>query len=448
MQPLWRKILLAVMATGFFVTVPFMLLRTAGYRWNPVKQSIERTGIIEVESVPSGAAVWLDGQLQTSATPASLRNLVPGDYDVRVYKAGYRDWSKRLTVESGRTVFTSKVTLLRDAAPSRIASGDLADGAWSPNRLRMAAVKRGSGWHEVIVWHRTTADYAVLSRQADSDDHAAHALAWSPDGHKILHLNHRAAGTVATVYAPDTVLDPEVVSSSLPADAYTGRWSSDNQHVILKGAHGVFLVSADGDEATPLDVGADVLDAVAREDSALLLRRDGADRVALERLALPSGRPERVAILPGGVTRFTEWRGAVAVAVDEDRGRTVTVDTLTGAMGDLGGTSYERQRDTDAVILWNEFEVYVGNLRTGESELITRLGEPLSSCVWHPRGTIIVCASASRVFAVELDDRGERNTWDLAAGERLEALSVDPVAGRLYFLGTQGGNRGIYELGY
>ena len=95
----------------FLILAPIVILYTAGYRYNSKKQRVEKVGIIFVRSRPSGADIYLDGKKRTETTPARLRDLLPGDYDVKISKKGYSDWDKVLPVGSELTTFAESIAL-------------------------------------------------------------------------------------------------------------------------------------------------------------------------------------------------------------------------------------------------------------------------------------------------------------------------------------------------
>lgn len=60
------------------------------------------SGILFVDSSPSSAQVYVNGELKGD-TPLSLYNLPVGFYNVAVKKVGYRDFEKTIAVKVGRT---------------------------------------------------------------------------------------------------------------------------------------------------------------------------------------------------------------------------------------------------------------------------------------------------------------------------------------------------------
>ncbi|OGE11229.1 hypothetical protein A3A60_04595 [Candidatus Curtissbacteria bacterium RIFCSPLOWO2_01_FULL_42_26] len=68
-----------------------------GFKPNFKNGTIERTGLIVADSVPTGAQVYLDDRL-TSATNTSIAFLEPKTYKVRIEKEGFTKWEKEVTV--------------------------------------------------------------------------------------------------------------------------------------------------------------------------------------------------------------------------------------------------------------------------------------------------------------------------------------------------------------
>jgi len=59
----------------------------------------EAIGTVSVNTVPQGAEVYVDDQFYGNS-PATLK-LKPGKHTIRVKMAGYKDWSRDLSTDSG-----------------------------------------------------------------------------------------------------------------------------------------------------------------------------------------------------------------------------------------------------------------------------------------------------------------------------------------------------------
>jgi hypothetical protein len=98
---------------GFGVQpVSVYIVRIEPSRIGPIPTPQTTTGTLAVASVPSGAAVILDGK-ELGLTPFSRSGLVPGSYSLRVEKEGYAPWDKVVTVFPGRySTWTASLTPL------------------------------------------------------------------------------------------------------------------------------------------------------------------------------------------------------------------------------------------------------------------------------------------------------------------------------------------------
>ncbi|MEK9152253.1 MAG: PEGA domain-containing protein, partial [Patescibacteria group bacterium] len=98
-----RKIFGFIIIAIFMVVAPAVLLTASGYRYNWKKNSIEKTGVIRIDSAPPGADVIINDRIQRRKTPSLVTALLPDAYRIRLKKNGYLSWEKTLEVASGRT---------------------------------------------------------------------------------------------------------------------------------------------------------------------------------------------------------------------------------------------------------------------------------------------------------------------------------------------------------
>ena len=95
----------------FFVTLPILLSYSLGYKIDYRKFKIYKTGIIYVNTRPSGASVYLNGKLNKNLTPAQIENLEPGRYDVVVKLENYYPWEGELIVRPNMVTKADRIEL-------------------------------------------------------------------------------------------------------------------------------------------------------------------------------------------------------------------------------------------------------------------------------------------------------------------------------------------------
>lgn len=90
----------AMMVLSVVAIMTILIMITSGY-WINQNFEVERRGMLEVLSSPTGADIIVDGETAWMAKTNSSRILSKGEHTVSISKEGYGDWAKKVTIEEG-----------------------------------------------------------------------------------------------------------------------------------------------------------------------------------------------------------------------------------------------------------------------------------------------------------------------------------------------------------
>ncbi len=108
-----------------------------GYRLH-TDGSVQPTGLIVLQSDPSGAQIIIDGKVKT-ATQATL-TLPPGWYDVTIAKDGFQSWQKRMKIQ-GEVVAKGEALLLpTNPSLTALTATGVVNPSLSPDGSKLAYV--------------------------------------------------------------------------------------------------------------------------------------------------------------------------------------------------------------------------------------------------------------------------------------------------------------------
>jgi len=108
-----RKILFYLFFALYLVLCPLIILYAFGYVFTPkVEEGFVKTGLVHVETLPANALLSIANRRYTEKTPATIRNLFAGAYEVKVSLRGYRPWARKVQVTPGKAVNFEKVLLV------------------------------------------------------------------------------------------------------------------------------------------------------------------------------------------------------------------------------------------------------------------------------------------------------------------------------------------------
>ena len=95
----------------FFIGLPFILSSALSYKFNPRIFRFTKAGLIALKTQPQGAGIYLNGALLNEKTPATINELLPGEYHLRLELENYYPWSAVVSVEAGNVRRMEKIIL-------------------------------------------------------------------------------------------------------------------------------------------------------------------------------------------------------------------------------------------------------------------------------------------------------------------------------------------------
>lgn len=117
---IFRKVLFYLFFALYLVLCPIIILYALGYIFTPkVEEGFAKTGLIHIETFPPNAMLSIGDKRYIERTPATIRNLLPGPYDVKILLHGYRPWERKVQVEPGKAVNLEKVLLVPQRVKTR-----------------------------------------------------------------------------------------------------------------------------------------------------------------------------------------------------------------------------------------------------------------------------------------------------------------------------------------
>jgi hypothetical protein len=110
-QLLFRRTLFSVIATvSVLIIVTVSILFMLGYRLDSSNR-LEQGALLQFNSAPSGAQVWIDGAFIGSTT-ATKQTVLAGNHSIKMTRSGYEDWNRTLDLQAGTLTWLDYVRLV------------------------------------------------------------------------------------------------------------------------------------------------------------------------------------------------------------------------------------------------------------------------------------------------------------------------------------------------
>jgi len=181
-----RAVAFYVSVLLFFVVLPILLSYSLGYRIDYRAFKAYKTGIIFINSKPSGASIYINDKLHEGLTPFEIEELKPGAYKVRVKKEGFYPWEEELVVRPNMVTKADSIILFPVMREMTKIGGESASD--------FAISDRGYIYYlSASGLYRSDNDGSDLRKMASYSDWPRKLIRkrFSPDGDKLLCFNER-----------------------------------------------------------------------------------------------------------------------------------------------------------------------------------------------------------------------------------------------------------------
>lgn len=182
----------AMMVLSVVAIMTVLIMITSGY-WINQNFEVERRGMLEVLSSPTGADIVVDGEAAWMAKTNNSRILSKGEHTVTISKEGYGDWTKKVTIEEGLMYRLPYVRLFpNESELEKVSEINARISSISPDRSSMLLIDDSTTWKILHLNEdkvsTTDLDVAkVFDKIGGAEAMAGIAgIDWSKDGNRIL----------------------------------------------------------------------------------------------------------------------------------------------------------------------------------------------------------------------------------------------------------------------
>lgn len=445
MTPRARRLLRWAFILTFLTVAPAIILSTAGYRYNFDRGRLERTGVLTVDTAPEGATIYVNDRRHGDPTPTRVQRLSPGRYRVRVEKAGFRDWTRTVEVQSRTSTFLDRIVLYREGIPEFQLAAGADQTRFSPDGRYLAMLTRRPSGTEMRLTDLRTGD-VWLPYRTGRDGEAAFSMAWSPDGRRLLIERTRPvyAALVWDPADPETVTDLAEVADGPVTEAF---WKQDAEtlYAVADGTlHEIDLALPAAFAAGPATTHGFV---VGGDYFGLIPTADGFD---LAKRGLRDVGFETKARLPYGEYRRLPGTGPMIGWVSEQGDDLILIDTsdLDDAASIFRGRGRDGAWSPDGrtLLYWNDLELRSYDRDARADRLLTRIGTPIRAAAWYPERGASIYATGSGAVAIDEPDGFGMTATPLASFTSLQDLAVARDGATAWFVGTIGKRAGVWRL--
>ncbi|MDD5432423.1 MAG: PEGA domain-containing protein [Candidatus Omnitrophica bacterium] len=227
-----RAVLFYVSVFIFVAGLPLILSFALGYKFNTKTLKFTKTGLIVIKTQPSGASIYFDNRLLNEKTPATIQELLPGNYNVRLSLEKYYDWFGEINVDAGKVSRLEKIIFFPLRSNIKQLNKDSISSFWLDKEKEK--IYYSSDTDNLI--YISDLDGGHFTEIGILPDTVKNPKKWkiSPDREKVLCFDYRqVAVSLLAVRNKDYYTDPEIIIENENQRIIDLFWHSDSYHFIL-----------------------------------------------------------------------------------------------------------------------------------------------------------------------------------------------------------------------
>lgn len=447
-----KRILYITFIGLFIVIAPIALFHTAGYRWNVKTWKFEKTGTLVIVSLPKKSAIYLNQKKSQYTTPATIRFLLPDQYQITLKKNNYLDWTKHITVHSGITTFVTNTYLVQKPALRLLTTSSM---AWIERNTRHNAflflenTDTGKMLSVLDLENNTSTPLFSFAQQS-----IVEPIGWSNNDQKML-LSH-ISGNPTEYYIAEIsskVVQKLQLPSSLTFEKI--RWDGLS-NTVLYGLRSGVLYRIDTITNAVEPVFAAYINDFVTQGPYVYFTKTADGQTTVERKNIHDDAPPNVITLPNQSRYTLALRRENTLEIHGYTNDFYIIDTnIFGKEKKnpqdqllLNGDAerMEWSSDKNQLLYYGPHEMYTFDFTTKTKRIITRSSDPLTFASFALQNSYIVYATQNHVTISE-NTQGKKNIYPLFTFQSLQDLLPDEKKGnRLYALGSIDGSTGLYEI--
>ena len=435
-----RDYIFLIFIVLFVAGTTLVSLYASGYKlnlsWPPrFSRLLIKTGMISVDSSPSGATIYLDDQPISDftlnpwsdnrlTTAAKIRNVLPGDYILRLERDGYLPFNKKITVYSGQTTNVEDINLFRADLPFLITASKEGELQLSTNRKYLYITS-----DEKIITLKSGQERTLPLRAGTGK--------WLNNQDKLL--------LSGWLFTPGEGGGDLNYSQPIGAGATNWYYDEDTDRLYYQDQKSLSYLDLATKTSSLIISGGNYLAYQPHGDYLFVVESDGKE-TKIRRYSIKTKQAEEDLTLPSvGRYVFKPASQPTLELYDEQNKTLYLIDpnNLRGGGRTISDIISWQWLDNNTLFYNNNWEIYFFDLQQNKSSLLTRVGEEIKNIIWNSANDYLIFSTANSLSAYDLRVNLITKIFQT---EKIGPPVLDNKNNTLYFWAKIGQQEGVYSL--
>lgn len=426
--------------TAIFIVMTILIsLYASGYKFNlswPIKfnRLLQKTGMLNVSTLPKNANIFLNDKQQKKSifsilrkdfitTPTKIKNILPGEYILRLEKENYWPFERKIKIESGQTTFAEDINLFLSDLPLLISSSATKNPIINESGRYLYLSAEGK-----IINLKDSSELSLTTEK-------------NTVGHWIKNSNK--------LFANGKIIDSEK-NNEINLAAIIGQkeaiwhYSNLDNLIYYSDRWSINRLESDNQTISTLIRGEEYLSFEPRDTTIFAIVKNE-NQITLKSYLTKTGEKSGQIKLPAIGDYVFKQENIKYLCLYDQKNITLYLINPTD-MSDysvIRGIKSWSWINDEELIYNTDWEINIFNITSGRSTLITRVSEAINNIIWHKSGRYFIFSTDTGLSAADLQTGTTIKIFD---SKEISNPVLDEKNNLLYFYAKVGQQAGVYKL--
>lgn len=496
-----NKTLLAVCVSIFIIFAPVLLFYVSGYKYDPERQKIIKTGGLYLSFWPDSADIYIDGLPKKKHYHLDIltglrwvfqeENLLPGNHKIKISLDGYGDWEKEIGIDESKVTTIENILLLPKKIENKkltaFRNSSIKNLALSPSEKKLAFLpynnaddrNKSPKIPEIGILSLETEKTEIILKKdslktllklkTGSDGIGIDKITWSPDESKILFRIFNSKDLSVNWAVTDITLKQTKLLNKISVknnltdnggNIIDPSWAASENKLLFLSNNGLFLKDLNNEKLPDISLVANnVTSYLLRENNVYFTQKNTLYKATLADLA---SKYPRTTTLSNNLTASNPASEFAKIIISKnndilvlDAKNTLYYLNDKNVFEPLSGnvTNAELSPNNEILAFSTPYEIWAYYLKNNTAlrlnknteELIVRYNSAIPEFDWLEDSAHLAFLTDNQIKISEIDSRDYRQTLNLAIDDKISEFVHKNEKDSIFFIG-QDNNIYLTEL--
>lgn len=432
----------------------FLSIYASGYKFNlklplDFNRILIRTGMLNLNSSPRGSKIFLNGKEIPSddwrpwkksylTTPAKMKNLLPGSYELTIEKDGYWPFKTDVVVNSGLTTFFEDINLFKADNPTiKVITDETSeeeDMFLSPNN-RYLYLKDSA--QIIDIEKDEKMDLKEVFKKITNDTLSPETALWLGSNELLLK---------GIIISPRLEGKSQDFLSLVGKDAFNWKYNSNNNKLYYQNKGSLRAISIDSKSAEIVLKHDEILSDYLVKDKSIFLILSTSNRTLVQEYSLEEKRIIRDLTLASDGDYSFKKNSYKHLSLYDKKNKSlyfIETEDIQRGYRKIDSVNDWQWLTNNEVLVINDWELKHYNIQEGQLSLLTRLGNKLEKLIINENKKYLILLGENKVIVYDLKTRF---LTTILEAEKIKYPALNKSKDLLYFWGKFKEQQGVYRI--